>query len=371
MKRLLAYLLLLIMIIISVSACSSTSNPPVAATTTYLTVQVLADAGNEEVTLDWQMVAGATTYNIYYIADTTNTYSSTNKPSSATMKAGTKIAGIPSAPYPITPLTNGTTYWFAISAVTSSVESDLSIAISAMPSTTTIPAAPENVRANNTGNVAGNPQVTVTWTPVATGVDHYIVYCYTEEGLTINEGTVTTPLKTPTYNSQVVDSTTIDWIQGSNKGVTPNPGLVNGTTYYFFVVSVNADGEQNASFFYSATPSTTPPPFAPVLTSLTAGNAKITVNWNASGYPPTHDTSVTTYNIYIGTAEGVTKLTGAQTQITADTSNVYSATASTSIVNATTYYIVVTAVNSNGESAESNEWWATPEVNGGTSGPID
>lgn len=357
MKRLLSYLLLLMMIIISVSACSSSSNPPVAATTTYLTVQVRADAGDGEVTLDWQMVGGATTYNIYYIADPTSTYSSTNKPSSATMKAGTKIQGIISATKTITGLTNGTTYWFAISAVTSSVESDLSIAISATPSTTTIPAAPENVRAN-----AGNAQVTVTWTPVA-GVDHYTVYCYTEVGLTISEGIVD---HIPQANSsQIVDSTTIDWTVGSNVGSSPNAGLVNGTTYYFFVVSVNATGKTNTSFFESATPSTTPPPFAPVLTSVTAGNAQITVNWNAVSASP----AVASYNIYIGTAKGVTKSSGAKTSITADASPTYSATAS--VTNGTTYYIVVTAVNTNGESAESVEWWATPASSGATSGPID
>jgi len=347
MKRLLAYLLLLITIIISVSACGSTSNPPVAATTTYLTVQVLADAGDEEVTLDWQMVAGATTYNIYYIADPTKTYSSTNKPSSATMKAGTKIPSIISAPYPITSLANGTPYWFAISAVTSSGESDLSIAISATPSTTTIPAAPENVRAN-----AGNEQVTVTWTPVPTGVDHYIVYCYTEEGLTINEGTVTTPLNTPTYSSQVVDSATIDWTQGSNVSSSPNAGLVNGTTYYFFVVSVNSTGETNTSFFESATPSTTPPPFAPVLTSVTQGTfiiSSVTYNTKIAWDAPVTGTA-TSYNIYIGTAKGVTKSTGAVTNVSATPPlESYANLASG------TYYIVVTAVNSNGESAESNE----------------
>jgi hypothetical protein len=361
MKRLSAYLLLLMMIIISVSACGSTSNPPAAAATTYLTVQVRADAGDGEVTLDWQMVGGATTYNIYYIADPTHTYSSTNKPSSATMKAGTKITGIISAPYQIT-LTNET-YWFAISAVTSSsVESDLSIAISATPSTTVIPAAPENVRAN-----AGDAKVTVTWTPVA-GVDHYIVYCYVGVLSTLNMGIVD---NIPQANSsQIVDSATIDWTVGSNKGVTPTPGLVNGTTYYFLVTAVNASKvEGNPSFFELATPSATPPPFAPVLTNVTAGNAQITVNWNASGYPPTLDSSVTSYNIYIGTARGVTKSTGAKTSITADSSNTYSATAT--VTNGTTYYIVVTAVNSNGESAESVEWWAKPESSGGTSGPID
>jgi cellulose 1,4-beta-cellobiosidase len=185
------------------------------------------------------------------------------------------------------------------------------------------------------------------------GVDHYLVYCYTEEGLTINEGTVGGNI--PQANSsQIVNSTTIDWTEGSNKGVTPNPGLVNGTTYYFFVVSVNADGEENSSFFYSATPSTTPPPFAPVLTAATAGNAQITIAWDSVTASP----AVTSYNIYIGTAKGVTKSTGAVTSIT-NIAPPLEATAP-SLKNETTYYIVVTAVNSNGESAESNEMSATP-----------
>jgi hypothetical protein len=344
MKRLLSYLLLLMMIIFSVSACGSKSDAPVAATTTYLNVQVRADAGNGEVTLDWQMVAGAKTYNIYYIADPTGTYSSTNKPSSATMKAGTKISSIISATKTITGLTNGTTYWFAISAVTSSVESDLSIAISATPSTTTIPAAPENVRAN-----AGNAQVTVTWTPVA-GVDYYTVYCYTESGLTLNEGIVD---HIPQANSsQIVDSTTIDWIYGSNVSSTPNAGLVNGTTYYFFVVSVSGS-KTNTSFFESATPSTTPPPFAPVLTSVTQGTfiiSSVSYNTKIAWDAPVTGTA-TSYNIYIGTAKGVTKSTGAVTNVSATPPlESYANLASG------TYYIVVTAVNtSSGESAESNE----------------
>jgi hypothetical protein len=263
------------------------------------------------------------------------------------MKAGTKISGIISATKTITGLTNGTTYWFAISAVTSSVEGDLSVAISATPSTAAPPpAAPENVRAN-----VGDAKVTVTWTPVA-GVAHYTVYCYTESGLTLNEGIVD---DIPQANSsQVVDSTTIHWTEGSNKDSSPNAGLENGTTYYFFVVSVDTAGKTNTSFFYSATPSTNPPPFAPVLTSITQGTYKIdSVSYNtqiAWEVPVTG--TATSYNIYIGTDKGVTKSTGAVTK------NISATPPLESYANLAsgTYYIVVTAVNSSsGESAESNE----------------
>ena len=92
MKRLLAYLLLLNLLIIFVSACSPTTpKPSSTSSSSTLTVQLMATYGNGNVTLDWQMVEGAATYNIYYIADPTgDTYSSTNKPSSTTMQAGTR-----------------------------------------------------------------------------------------------------------------------------------------------------------------------------------------------------------------------------------------------------------------------------------------
>ncbi|MGD0278799.1 MAG: hypothetical protein ABSC11_05795 [Smithella sp.] len=356
MKRLLAYLLLLNLLIIFVSACGTTTPPPSStSSTSTLTVQLMATYGNGNVTLDWQMVEGADTYNIYYIADPTgDTYSSTNKPSSTTMQAGTKVSGVISAPYTITPLTNTKLYWFSISAVNYSGESDLSSPVSATPSSATPPPAiPDNVRAN-----AGDAQVTVTWTPV-TGIDHYILYCYWQEGLTAGEGVVDIP---QAQSSQIVDSaTTIEWIAGSGFGPSSNTSPVNGMTYYFWIISDtiasdNCTGSTcNTSFVVSATPSTTPPPFAPVLsissTPSPIGNQYVDLQWNSV-------TGATSYNVYYGTAQGVTKEAGVSpssargvTVTSGEMSN---------LTNCVTYYFVVTAVNANGESAESNEVAAMP-----------
>ena len=357
MKRLLAYLLLLNLLIIFVSACGPTTPPPSStSTTSTLTVQLMATYGNGNVTLDWQMVEGADTYNIYYIEDPTgDTYSSTNKPSSTTMQAGTKISGVISAPYTITSLTNTKVYWFSISAVNSSGESDLSSPVSATPnSATPPPAAPDNVRAN-----AEDTQVTVTWTPV-TGIDHYILYCYWEEGLTAGEGIVDNIPQA--HSSQIVDWTTIQWIAGSGVKSSPNAGLVNGTTYYFWIISDSIASDTctsstcNTSFVVSATPSTTPPLLAPVLSISTTnpppiGNGYVDLQWNSV-------TGATSYNVYYGTAQGVTKETGVSPS-SARGVTITSGEMS-SLTNCVTYYFVVTAVNANGESAESNEVPAMP-----------
>jgi len=68
----------------------------------------------------------------------------------------------------------------------------------------------------------------------------------------------------------------------------------------------------------------------------------------------------TSYNIYWSTTSGVTKTTG--TKITGGTSPY----AHTGLTNGTTYYYVVTAVNSYGESSESSQVSATPSTTSST-----
>ena len=88
-----------------------------------------------------------------------------------------------------------------------------------------------------------------------------------------------------------------------------------------------------------------PPP--PTGVSASAGNGQVTISW-------TSVSDATSYNIYWSTTSGVTKTTG--TKLTGATSP-YTHTGRT---NGTTYYYVVTAVNSYGESSESSQVSATP-----------
>ena len=78
-------------------------------------------------------------------------------------------------------------------------------------------------------------------------------------------------------------------------------------------------------------------PSAPTGVAADAEDGQATISWNAVS-------GATSYNIYWSTTSGVTKTNG--TKITGATS-LYT---HTGLTNGTTYYYVVTAVNSNGES---------------------
>jgi len=276
-----------------------------------------AGAGDNQVVLNWPSVSGAATYNIYYGTSTPVTTSST------------KITGSVSAPRTVTNLTNGTPYYFAVSAVNAGGESALSIERSATPSATPPPDIPSNIRAS-----AGDNQVTVSWDSVA-GATSYNIYYGTSTGVS----------KTST---QIADVT------------SPHvkTGLLNGTTYFFVVTAVNGNGESAVSFEKSATPTATPPPAAPSLTSATAGNAKVTLAWGAV-------TGATSYNVYHGTASGVTKATGIKS---AGVTSPYDVTG---LTNGTPYFFIVTAQGAGGESTESNERSATPTAPAGAFSQAD
>ena len=311
---------------------------------------IRADAGDGQVTMEWEMDPNAVTYNIYYLEYPGHTPTTTEM-----QQNGTKIPGLKSAPYIVTGLTNGTTYYFTMSGTNSNGESYLQKPlVYATPIAPPRPAAPENVRAN-----AGDTRVTVTWTPVTAvpAVTSYNVYCTWIEGLSAGVGQAINV--SAASNSYVVHN--VSWTAGPDAGnVAP---LTNGRTHYFWVSAVNANGESSASFTVSAVPSASPPPFAPTITAVTAGDSQITVHWNKVDVDP----AVTKYRIYIGKAKGVLKSTGVPSDIT-DLTEPLVATATTNINNDTTYYFVITAINANGESAESNEWWATPSASDPHSG---
>lgn len=110
---------------------------------------------------------------------------------------------------------------------------------------------------------AGDAQVTLDWSDVATATSYKVF-----QGTTSN-GQGATPVKTVTASTAVV-----------------NTGLVNGTTYYFTVKAVNARGDSVASNEVSATPSAG---VAALTASLSANYGSATPNaqgqYDVSGGP--------------------------------------------------------------------------------------
>jgi fibronectin type 3 domain-containing protein len=267
---------------------------------------VSAAGGIGEVTVTWEAVAGATSYNIYH-STSPNVKKGT----------GTPVDNVTSG-HSITGLAIGTKYYFVVTAVDANGESAESIEVSAAP----VFPAPTDVRA-----FPGDTTATIRWTAVA-GATSYNVY------------------HSPT---SPVTKTTGTKIPGANSGVSV-PGLTNGTPHYF-VVTAQANGLESAeSLQVSATPTSGVPelPSDPTGVTGTAGAASATITWE-----PVLGAS---YNIYWSTSPGVT--TATETKVT----GAISPASVPNLIRGVPYYFVVTAENAAGESGVSNEVTVTPNA---------
>src|SRR5271168_554562 len=262
-----------------------------------------ATAGNAQVNLAWSVSTGATTYHVKRATVSGGPYTQIATPSSTTLVD--------------TGLTNGTKYFYVASAVNAKGESANSAETSATPTApVTIPSAPAGLTANG-----GNAQVALTWT-ASTGATSYHV-----KRATVSGGPYTQVFAPASAN--FTDS-----------------GLTNGTKYFYVVSAVNSAGESANSAAVSATPAAPIAiPATPTGLAATAGNAQVSLTWNASG-------GATSYNVKRATVSG-----GPYSQIAAPTTANYT---DTGLTNGTTYDYVVSAVNSAGESANSAQVIATP-----------
>ncbi len=280
---------------------------------------VKAVGGDAQVTISWDPVANATSYDLFY----------TSKPDIAKEededdddKDAKRVKNVTS-PFVLKDLVAATTYSFIVRAINNGRRGPASAPVSATTSATTpaptIPAAPTGVSA-----VGGTKQATLSWTAV-TGASSYNLYWSTTTGVTTATGMKTSGVSTPAVQT----------------------GLSDSTTYFYILTAVNSAGESAASVQVAAStlPANAPPPSvpaAPTGVSATGGANQATVSWSAV-------TGATSYNVYWSTTSGVTTATGARI------AGVSSPFVHTGLGASTAYFYVVTAVNSTGESVVSAE----------------
>jgi fibronectin type 3 domain-containing protein len=278
-------------------------NPSSGATIPAVPTGLQATPGNAQISLAWTASTGATSYNV--------------KRSTTTGGPYTKISSPSSAHFTDTGLANGTTYFYVVSALNSAGESANSPEASAKPTAPAhAPAAPTGLTATG-----GNAQVSLAWA-ASTGATNYHVKRSTASGGPYIQ--VAAPA-------------------GTNFTDT---SLANGTIYFYVVSALNSSGESPNSGQASAMPTApTQPPAAPTGLQAVAGNAQVALTWTASA-------NSTSYNIKRGTTSG-----GPYAEIASATTTSFT---DTGLTNGTTYFYVLSALNSVGQSPNSNQASATP-----------
>jgi fibronectin type 3 domain-containing protein len=184
--------------------------PPPAAPT-----NLTATPGDTVVTLTWTASTGATSYNVQRATTDGGPY--------------TQLAAPTSPAYTDSSVTNGTTYFYVVSALNAAGESANSAQASATPEPLA-PAAPTNLTAT-----PGDTQVSLTWS-ASSGATSYNV-----KRATTNGG----PYALVAASTSTSDTDT---------------GLTDGTTYYYVVSAINLGGESANSAQAVAVPGASNPP---------------------------------------------------------------------------------------------------------------
>jgi len=181
----------------------TTGNPPAAPGA------LTATAGTGQVSLSWTASTGATSYNVLRSTTSGGPYTQTGTSTTTS--------------YVDTTVTNGTTYYYAVTAVNSAGQSGNSNQASATPKAA-VPGAPAGLTAT-----AGSAQVSLSWSASSGATSYNIMRA------TASSGPFT----------QIGTSTTTSYL---------DTAVTNGTTYYYIVTAVNSSGQSGNSNQASATP---------------------------------------------------------------------------------------------------------------------
>src|SRR3989475_7327899 len=185
------------------------------------------------------------------------------------------------------------------------------------------PSAPQNLQA-----AGGNARVTLSWqAPSSNGgscITGYKIYKSTSSGAEVY---LTTRGKVSSYNDF---------------------SFTTGITYFYQVSALNSTGESPKSNEASAIP-----PALPTATQnlqATGGIARVSLSWQAPA--SNGGSAITYYKIFKSTSSGTEVYLTTRGNVTSYTD--------LAVTNGTTYFYKVSALNSAGESSQSNEASATP-----------
>jgi uncharacterized protein (DUF1800 family)/fibronectin type 3 domain-containing protein len=284
----------------------ATAVPPPPAPTAA-PAGVVAAPSNGKVKLTWVAVAGASGYRVFRAANG--------------QWGVDPVATTTSLTHTSYNLANGTTYSFAVAAYTKGGNGPLSQVVNAMPL-----AAPSGVTA-----ASGDKQVTLNWNPSA-GAASYTVY--RKFGSEVAYSVLAAGVLAPPF----VDT-----------------GLTNGTRYYYQLRAVAGDVQSELSYKVSAVPLPPPPASAPVV-SAAAGNARVTLTWNALPDATSYKIYRSTTGVFDGPPIGSTSSTTYKNY---------------SLENGTTYYYTVAGKNMGGEGPRAETVSATPVAAPPTPGNVE
>lgn len=286
-----------------------------------------ATAGDGQVALSWTAVQDATSYNVY--AGTSDDFSASTRGITASTPAGT-----------VTKLTDGTTYYFWVTAVDSAGESSASGSASATPAAAaTVPGAPTEVKATVQSQGA-----TVTWSAPASDGGAKI------SGYDVSVAT----------SSDFRTGLAVAKVTGTSYTLS---GVSGGVTYYFKVAAINTSGTGTASTVVSAVTGPAQPagPGAPNSLSGRPGPGAIALSWTA---PDPDGATISGYLVYAGTqSDGESATPISQTPVHGTSVVV------TGLTGGTRYYLKVAAVGSSGRPGTlSAEVTAIPLASSTTTG---
>jgi pectate lyase/pectin methylesterase-like acyl-CoA thioesterase len=259
---------------------------------------VAAEAGNAKVDLSWNTVTGATYYSVKRSGNNT----------SGGLPYTTVATNVMENRYSDTAVTNGTKYFYVITAANENGESFNSVEVNATPIAID---APTNLQAT-----AGNAKVDLSWDAVS-GATGYKVKRSTSAGGPYTEvGTAT--------EVSFTDNT-----------------AANGTTYYYVVTAMKSTSESLNSNQVSATPIAPALPAAPTGLAALANDGQITITWKAV-------LGADSYNVKRSETSG-------GTYVPVATNVVGTSFTDTGLTNGTAYYYVVSATNELGTGVDSVE----------------